>query len=231
MLIKEPLVTTDVPLPKLDSSDITVQVKLQNLTAQPEKGVLKGSFGELTFEQPVEIDSNSTKQVTLDPTTTPQLHLKNPKLWWPNGFGPQRSPATTAAAAGCCSRNSTGSVEVEVTDGRIVGQLVTGVGAGRTPRPGRARFGGARRRGGLFLPRPPAPRAVAPALHPQHDSLVTTWILLAAAARTPAAAPAAQRPAVRTAHLVLTRRGRRRRGQGWYLRPRAPVHPQAEFGR
>ena len=89
VLIKEPLVTTDLPLPKLDSSDITVQVKLQNLTAQPEKGVFKGSFGDVTFEQPVEIDPNSTKQVTLDPTTTPQLHLKNPKLWWPNGFGPQ----------------------------------------------------------------------------------------------------------------------------------------------
>ena len=89
VLIKEPLVTTDLPLPKLDSSDITIQVKLQNLTAQTEKGVFKGSFGDVTFEQPVEIDPNSTKQVTLNPSTTPQLHLENPKLWWPNGFGPQ----------------------------------------------------------------------------------------------------------------------------------------------
>jgi hypothetical protein len=89
VLIKEPLVTTDLPLPKLDSSDITVQVKLQNLTAQPEKGVFKGSFGDITFEQPVEIDPNSTKQVTLNPATLPQLHLINPKLWWPNGYGPQ----------------------------------------------------------------------------------------------------------------------------------------------
>ena len=89
VLIKEPLVTTDLPLPKLDSSDITVQVKLQNLTAQPEMGVFKGSFGDVAFEQHVEIDPNSTKLVTLDPSTTPQLHLNNPKLWWPNGYGPQ----------------------------------------------------------------------------------------------------------------------------------------------
>jgi hypothetical protein len=89
VLIKEPLVTTDLPLPKLDSSDVAIQVKLQNLTAQPEKGVLKGSFGDVTFEQQVELDPNSTKQITIDPTTTPQLHLKNPKLWWPNGYGPQ----------------------------------------------------------------------------------------------------------------------------------------------
>ncbi len=89
VLIKEPLVTTDLPLPKLDSSDIAVQVKLQNLTAQPEKGIFKGSFGDVTFEQAVEIDPNSTKLVTLNPSTTPQLHLNNPKLWWPNGFGPQ----------------------------------------------------------------------------------------------------------------------------------------------
>ncbi len=89
VLIQEPLVTTDLPLPKLDASDITVQVNLQNLTAQPEKGVFKGSFGDFPFEQSVEIDPNSTKQITLNPSTTPQLHLKNPKLWWPNGFGPQ----------------------------------------------------------------------------------------------------------------------------------------------
>jgi hypothetical protein len=89
VLIKEPLVTTDLPLPKLDSSDVTIQVKLQNVAAQPEKGVLTGSFGDVTFEQPVEIDPNSTKQITLSPTNTPQLHLKNPKLWWPNGYGPQ----------------------------------------------------------------------------------------------------------------------------------------------
>ncbi len=89
VLIKEPLVTTDLPLPKLDSTDIAVQVKLQNLTAQTEKGTFKGSFGDVTFEQPVEIEANSTKEVTLNPSTTPQLHLLNPKLWWPNGFGPQ----------------------------------------------------------------------------------------------------------------------------------------------
>ncbi len=27
--------------------------------------------------------------MAFNPATTPQLHLKNPKLWWPNGFGPQ----------------------------------------------------------------------------------------------------------------------------------------------
>ena len=70
VLIKEPLVTTDLPLPKVDSSDVTIQVKLQNVTAQPEKGELKGTFGDVSFAQPVEIEPNSTKQITLDPSTT-----------------------------------------------------------------------------------------------------------------------------------------------------------------
>ena len=32
---------------------------------------------------------HETRTVTFSPATTPALHLKNPRLWWPNGYGPQ----------------------------------------------------------------------------------------------------------------------------------------------
>ncbi len=63
VLIKEPLVTTDLPLPRLDSSDLKIQVKLQNLTDTPEKGIFKGTFGDVAFQQPADIDPKSTKLV------------------------------------------------------------------------------------------------------------------------------------------------------------------------
>lgn len=88
-VIKNPLVTTDLPLPDLGSSDIGIQTTVQNVTDQPLKGVLRGSFGDVSFEQPVEVEANSSKRVALDSKNTPALHLLNPKLWWPNGFGPQ----------------------------------------------------------------------------------------------------------------------------------------------
>ena len=35
------------------------------------------------------MNPHGSKLVSFDPKTTPQLHVLNPKLWWPNGYGPQ----------------------------------------------------------------------------------------------------------------------------------------------
>ncbi len=89
VLIQEPLVTTDLPLPSLDSADIKIEAKLKNNSDRPQQGVFKGTFGDVPFEQPVDLAPNATQVVTLDPASHPELHLANPKLWWPNGYGPQ----------------------------------------------------------------------------------------------------------------------------------------------
>ena len=89
VVVKNPLVTSDLPLPDLTSADIGIQVTLQNVTGKLQKGVLKGNFGNVSFEQAVEIEANSSKLVSLDSTNVRALHVKNPKLWWPNGYGPQ----------------------------------------------------------------------------------------------------------------------------------------------
>jgi hypothetical protein len=89
VLVKEPLVTTDLPLPRTDSADVGVHATLENTSDKPQAGVLKGSFGDITFEQPVTLAPHAKQVVALDQKTTPALHLLNPKLWWPNGYGPQ----------------------------------------------------------------------------------------------------------------------------------------------
>jgi hypothetical protein len=89
VVIKDPLVTTDLPLPKTDSADVAVQARVENFSDTPQKGVLKGSFGNVSFEQSVEVPAHSSQTVSVDPKTTPALHVNNPKLWWPNGYGPQ----------------------------------------------------------------------------------------------------------------------------------------------
>jgi hypothetical protein len=89
VLVKDPLVTTDLPLPSVDSSDVAVQATLENVTDQPQKGVLKGTIENIAFEQPVEIAAHSSQKVTFDAKTTAALHMDHPRLWWPNGYGPQ----------------------------------------------------------------------------------------------------------------------------------------------
>ncbi len=89
VLVKDPLVTTDLPLPRIDSSDVAVQATVENVTDQPQKGVLKGTIENIAFEQPVEIAPHSSQKVSFDAKTTPALHIDHPRLWWPNGYGPQ----------------------------------------------------------------------------------------------------------------------------------------------
>jgi hypothetical protein len=89
VLIENPLVTTDLPLPRLDSADIAVKTTVENVTDQPQHGVLKGSFGDVSFEKEIELAPKSSTLVAFDSGNTPALHVKNPKLWWPNGYGPQ----------------------------------------------------------------------------------------------------------------------------------------------
>ena len=87
--IKAPFVTTDLPLPRCDSAEVTVQATVQNVTGFSQTGVLKGSFGDVSFQKAVDLDAGASKTLTFDPKTFPQLHLTHPQLWWPNGYGPQ----------------------------------------------------------------------------------------------------------------------------------------------
>ena len=81
--------TTDLPLPKTDSADIAISTTLENVTGQSQTGTLKAKFGDISVEKAVELAPHESKIVKLDPMTDPALHLLNPKLWWPNGYGPQ----------------------------------------------------------------------------------------------------------------------------------------------
>jgi hypothetical protein len=93
VVLKDPLVTTDLPLPRTDSSDVTVQTTVENISDQPQHGVVEGSIGgsigKLTFRQQVELAPHSKQLVSFDSKNTPALHMDHPRLWWPNGYGPQ----------------------------------------------------------------------------------------------------------------------------------------------
>jgi beta-galactosidase/beta-glucuronidase len=89
VVIKDPFVTTDLPLPDLKTADVAIQATLANLTDQLQRGTLEGSFGDVTFEIPVELAPHGSRTVLLDSKNVPELHLRHPKLWWPNGYGPQ----------------------------------------------------------------------------------------------------------------------------------------------
>jgi mannosylglycoprotein endo-beta-mannosidase len=95
VLVKDPFVIADLSAAH-DSADLHVSATLENKSPKPVTGTLTGIIQlqnsqqpVVTFHQPLTITANGTETVTLDSKSTPELHLSDPKLWWPNGYGPQ----------------------------------------------------------------------------------------------------------------------------------------------
>jgi mannosylglycoprotein endo-beta-mannosidase len=105
VLVKDPFITTDLSAAH-DSADLHVSATLENKSAKPVTGTLTGVIQlknsrpesaqppgaqnrEITFHKSVTIAANAAEAIALESKSTPELHLADPKLWWPNGYGQQ----------------------------------------------------------------------------------------------------------------------------------------------
>jgi mannosylglycoprotein endo-beta-mannosidase len=100
VVVKDPFVTADLSAAH-DIADLHVSATLQNSSAKPVSGILTGTIQLkgaqpqaapdhlITFHKNVTVAANGAETVALDNKSTPELHLTDPKLWWPNGYGPQ----------------------------------------------------------------------------------------------------------------------------------------------
>ena len=87
--LKDPHIITLVPgVRKPDGPQqpaiIKMTAELENTTAKTVKGVLQYMLEGQTIAKPVTLSPNSTTVVTL-----PDATLKDPRLWWPAGYGKQ----------------------------------------------------------------------------------------------------------------------------------------------
>ncbi|MGE5612567.1 MAG: glycosyl hydrolase 2 galactose-binding domain-containing protein, partial [Bacillota bacterium] len=85
--IDDPAVSTDLPLPRTDSADLTLLTTVRNATDQPQTGTLRGVYEGGTFAMPVTLQPREKKEVTISAKDAAQLHMTNPRLWWPNTYG------------------------------------------------------------------------------------------------------------------------------------------------
>jgi mannosylglycoprotein endo-beta-mannosidase len=100
VLVKDPFVTADLS-DSHDVADLHISTTLENKSAQPVTGILTGTIelqssqGQnseeraITFQKSITTAASGKTEVTLDRNSIPELHISNPKLWWPNGYGPQ----------------------------------------------------------------------------------------------------------------------------------------------
>ncbi|RYG62536.1 beta-mannosidase, partial [bacterium] len=85
--LTDPWVRTDVP--SLDRGEVSLQAQLDNHATTTKSGTLSGVItpGNIRFSVPVSIAAGQSRSVNLDKTAFPQFVIRNPKLWWPNGYG------------------------------------------------------------------------------------------------------------------------------------------------
>lgn len=84
--IEDPQVITHLPLPDITKADVTINVPLKNHSDQPVRGTLSASFEGVSIHKEVTVPTGETT-VSLSPRDFPGLHLDQPRLWWPNGYG------------------------------------------------------------------------------------------------------------------------------------------------
>jgi exo-1,4-beta-D-glucosaminidase len=89
--IRNPFVSTDLPLPDTKPAYLNISAELINATATPQAGVLRGSIpaAGITFERPIKLQPHELREVSFSPKEFSQLVLSEPRLWWPAGMGAQ----------------------------------------------------------------------------------------------------------------------------------------------
>ncbi len=85
--IQDPHVITRLPLPRIDTADLSIVVPVENHRAVAVVGTVVAEVDGIRVEQSILCKPGLT-EVKFDADSFPQLHLSAPRLWWPNGYGP-----------------------------------------------------------------------------------------------------------------------------------------------
>ena len=89
---RNPFVRAELAHPGYDAADPTVSVEVGSTYLGDRKGVtVRGEIPGtgISFEKEIELYREETQIVTFTPADFPQLHISNPRLWWPLGKGEQ----------------------------------------------------------------------------------------------------------------------------------------------
>lgn len=101
-VIGDPHVVTELPnSPTLDVAELTVTVPVRNAGSTAITAAVSIGFDSVHAHKSVTIAAGAEVEVVFAPADTPSLRVKNPKLWWPNGYGdPTLHELTLTAAVG-----------------------------------------------------------------------------------------------------------------------------------
>ncbi|QBN19508.1 glycoside hydrolase family 2 protein [Flavobacterium nackdongense] len=87
--VKDPWISSELNLPDTTKAALTVRTSLKNHSDKVVTGTLKIEFDKVSLVYPITLNPGELKPIELLPTKFKELTIRNPKLWWPNGYGDQ----------------------------------------------------------------------------------------------------------------------------------------------
>lgn len=87
VVIGDPHVLTNLPLPDTTRAEVKILVPVRNLTNRPVSGDLSAQFEGVQVRTSYNLAANEEKTIVFDPADFKELTVQHPKLWWPNGYG------------------------------------------------------------------------------------------------------------------------------------------------
>jgi len=85
--IGDPQVVTTLPRADNSVANVEITVPVENLSDQPRTATVRGAFDDVTVERSITIPAHQSAAVRFSPDSDAALAVRNPKLWWPNGYG------------------------------------------------------------------------------------------------------------------------------------------------
>lgn len=87
-VLGDPRVDTRLPdLPDTRTAELTVVVPVRNADPDSRRVTVSAAFHDIRLTRSVTVPGGESVDVVFTPVTHPQLRLRDPKLWWPNGYG------------------------------------------------------------------------------------------------------------------------------------------------
>ena len=80
-------VVTALPRPDNSIADVEITVPVANRADHAVTASVRAAFDDVRVEKQVTLAPGQHTDVVLRPAEFPQLSVRNPRLWWPNGYG------------------------------------------------------------------------------------------------------------------------------------------------
>ncbi len=85
--IGDPQVSTDLPEADNSAADVFIDVPVTNAGDAALDATVSAAFDDVSVVRQIGVPARSTVVARFSPSEHAALHVRNPKLWWPNGYG------------------------------------------------------------------------------------------------------------------------------------------------